>query len=58
MIHKYNHKYNHTQVPLCKRADKAPSCSMYAGESTQVAFALLPLGIAYARERRLRKEEG
>ena len=36
---------------------------MYAEESTHwlphvVAFALLPLGIAYARGRRLRQEEG
>ena len=57
------HKYNHNKDPIFKRADKAQSYTMYAEESTHwlphvVAFALLPLGIAYARERRLRQKEG
>ena len=56
------HKYNHNKDALFKRADKAQPYSMYAEESHWlphvVAFAVLPLGIAYARERRLRREEG
>ena len=51
------HKYNHNKDPLFKRADKAQSYSMHWPPHV-VAFALLPLGLAYARDRRLRQKEG
>ena len=59
-LNNHNDNNHNNNGPLLKRANKASFYRLYDEESTHLllrgnAFALLPLGIAYAREKRLRQ---